>query len=392
MSPDTRRIRPALLREMNERAIFELLRTSGPATRAQLARQLGMSAPAASRAAANLLQSGLIEMADSPSTSSANAGAGRPGQWYRLSASSRIVLGATIGLKQCSVVAAGLDGQYTESSVIAFRTPATYARLIDAFADAVRKSLRGHKGDPLGLGLGLPGQIDRQTQTVLMSPNLHILDGQSPERDLQKRLGIRTVMFHETDCACLAEHSFGAGRGLSDFALISIYEGLGASAVSAGRLVTGYNGLAGEIGHCTVDLHGKPCGCGNRGCLETVATDSALAEAVSKRLRRPLDIDDVVRLARSGVNVPELDQTLEYLAIGIGIMVNALNPQAVLLCGRLFDAADDSLERLRRHALRHALGPLLRNCQIVRAQGSTRKGAIASILQHVTNTLGPAIA
>lgn len=385
---DSRRIRPALLREMNERAIFELLRTSGPATRAQLARQLGMSAPAASRAVANLLSSGLIELADAPD---AIAGAGRPGQWYRLSASRRIVLGATIGLKQCSVVAAGLDGQYADSAVIEFRTPSTYAKMIDGFAIAVEESLRGQKGEPLGLGLGLPGQIDRQTQTVLMSPNLHMLDGQSPERDLQKRLGIRTVMFHETDCACLAEHSFGAGRGLSDFALISIYEGLGASAVSAGRLVTGFSGLAGEIGHCTVDLRGKPCGCGNRGCLETVATDNALAEAVSKRLRRTLDIDDVVRLARSGTPIPELDLTLEYLSIGIGIMVNALNPQAVLLCGRLFDAADDTLERLRRHALHHALGPMLRNCQIVRAQGSIRKGALASILQHVTNTLGPSI-
>ena len=384
-----RQVRPTLLREMNERAIFEYICTHGPTTRAELTRKLGMSAPAASRAVANLLKAGLMEAAGSRKSASA----GRPGTSYALASGQSYVLGATIGLTRCTVVAAGLDGVYADNTVESFVTPNSYADLISAITMTARRVISARPGKPLGLGISVPGQIDRRNRTVMMSPNLHILDGQAVETDLKRLLKIRCSMFHETDCACMAELSFGAARGMDDFALVSLYEGFGVSAISSGNLLAGHQGLAGEIGHCTVDRPGKLCGCGNRGCLETVATDVALASAVSSRVGRRLDIDEVIRRSHEGkMDVRrELEQLLDFLAVGVGIVVNALNPQAVLLCGRLYDLDKDALNRLRNKTSRHALTPLLRDCQIIRAQGSTLKGAIACIIQSITDTLGPAM-
>jgi N-acetylglucosamine repressor len=245
----------------------------------------------------------------------------------------------------------------------------------------------------LGLGLSTPGEVDIKHQRVLLSPNLHIIDGQSPGRDLQERLDLETVMFHETIGTCLAERAYGEVRGMNDFVMIGVYEGYGVSVVSGGKLLLGKDMMAGELGHVTVDLNGAKCGCGNTGCLETVATDPAFARAVRAATGRAMEVEEIVQLSRDGqldVTAP-LIRTLEYLAVGIGAAINIFNPQAVLVCARMLDAQPDAFERLKMMVARRALGPLLNNCQILRAEGDTRKGAIASVIQHLTHALWPAI-
>ena len=129
--------------------------------------------------------------------------------------------------------------------------------------------------------------------------------------------------------------------------MLDISEGLGVGVVNGGRILEGHSGLGGELGHVTVDVHGKPCGCGNHGCLETVATDTALAAAVSQRLGRKLSIEEVVPLLQSGeVRADEeLGQILEYLAVGLAAVVNLFNPSKLFVYGRLLDAGPDLFDR-----------------------------------------------
>lgn len=389
MAGSVRKARPNLLRRMNERTVFELIRRSGPTSRADLKRHMGVSAPTVSKAVAHLLDAGLLEEVGTAPV----GGAGRPVVVYRLARGAVQVLGVTIAVRTCVVAAAGLDGQIDEQSTISFPTPTTYPKLIDAIAGAARRLMARPGISTLGLGISAPGEIDARQQRVLLSPNLHILDGRNPAEDLGNALGIEVTLVHDTVAAGLADQHYGVARDLTDFVRIGVYEGFGVSVISGGRTMEGRRGLAGELGHVTVDLNGEPCGCGNRGCLETVATDAAMARAVSKRLRRPLEVEDVIRLARAGeIDVSiELERTLAYLAVGVAAAVNLFNPEAVLVCSRMFELDPAAFDRLKAMAAARAIRPLMEDCRILRADPSGPLGSVASIIHHLTNSLGPAV-
>lgn len=384
-----KRTDPTLLRQLNERSVFEIVRAKGPISRAELARCTGISAPTASKVVATLLDAGLLEQIGSTRSDRA----GRPGKLYRVATGRVQVLGAVIDVRKCCIVSAGLDGKIDPSAFSEFATPRSYEQLIAMLARGALELMKRPKMATLGVGVSTPGEIDSRNQRVIESPNLHILDGRSPSSDLRRLLGIDAVMFHETVGTCLAEQAYGAARGMSDFVMIGTYEGFGVSIVSGGRLIQGKDGMAGEMGHITVNLDGEECGCGNRGCLETVATDPAFARAVSRRVGLSLEIEEIIRRVRRGqLDVtPELSVALDYLAVGIAAAINIFNPQAVLVCSRMLDVVPDALEQLKQRVARRALAPLAASCQVVRAEGNTRRGAIAAILHHLTHALGPSL-
>jgi predicted NBD/HSP70 family sugar kinase len=378
--------KPSLLRRLNERAIFELLLRSGTASRTDLIRSLGVTAPTVHKAVASLVEAGLVEEVGFDTTKNL----GRPGMVYRVASKSVQVIGVALDVRQTAIVSAGLDGVIDESSAQRFHTPRTYAKLVDAIVARV-KTFVDRDIQTIGIGVSTPGELDVTNQRILLSPNLHITDGRSLSADLRERTGIDAIMYHETTGTCLAEWSHGAARGMRNFVMIGVYEGFGTSIVSDGRLLLGRDGMGGELGHVTVDIHGERCGCGNRGCIETVATDQAFARKVSARLGSPMSIETIITGARSGeIDVRrELNEALEYLAIGAAAAINIFNPEAVLLCSRMFDAEPDALARLTERIYDRALKPLRTGCQIIRAEGDTRRGAIASVIHHISGSIGP---
>ena len=381
------RAKPALLRQLNDRAVFELLMERGQASRAELTRHMGVSPTTASKTVARLVQAGLLEELGIKSAS----GAGRPGLIYQLGRDNVQVLATAIDVRRCCVLAAGLDGQVHPNSLHDFPTPPTYEQLVDAIVERGQDLISIRNVTTLGMGISVPGGIDYCTQRVLLSPNLHITDGRFPGADVGKRLGINTALVQEIRGACLAERTYGVARGMTNFVMVWAYAGFGSAAVVEGRLLHGQDHMAGELGHMTVDRHGIQCGCGNVGCLETVATDAALARAVSKRLGKTVEIEEVLRLIREkNLDVTaELNDTLEYLAIGIAAAINVFNPEAVLVCASLLDAAPDALAQLTEYVSRRTLAPLMKNCRVLRAKGDTRQGAVAGIIHHLTHALAP---
>ena len=379
---------PSLLRRLNERAIFELLLRSGTASRTDLIKSLGVTAPTVHKAVASLLEAGLVEEVGYDTTKNL----GRPGMVYRVASKSVQVLGVALDVRQTTIISAGLDGAIDESCVQRFDTPRTYAKLVDAIESRIR-SFVDRDVQTIGIGISTPGELDVANQRILLSPNLHITDGQSLSADLRKRTGIDAIMYHETTGTCLSEWSHGAARGMRNFVMIGVYEGFGTSIVSDGRLLLGRDGMGGEMGHITVDVHGERCGCGNRGCIETVATDQAFARRVSARIGRAMSIEEIIARAKSGeLDVRrELNTTFDYLAIGAAAAINIFNPEAILLCSRMFDAEADALPRLTEMIHDRALKPLRTGCEIIRAEGDTRRGAIASIIHHISGSIGPSL-
>ncbi len=376
------KVQPALLRQLNERQVLTAIQAHGPLSRADITRHTGISGPTVTRAVANLLEANFIEE-EGPQ----QAAIGRPGRLLRLARTHVSVVGLVVGPTTCEIVAAGLDGQVEASQVRQFATPGRYDELVTTLVANLRELVEERKTTVLGLGISVPGLLNRREGRSLFSPNLHQLDGRNLGADLRDRLQLDTAVLQECHALCLAEQVYGSARGVADFAMLDISEGLGLGVMHGGRIVQGHSGLAGELGHMTVDLHGRQCGCGNRGCLETVATDAALVRAVSEKLGRPISIEDFVAgLAEGGWQVDdELEQVTAYLAVGVAAVINIFNPHKLFIHGRFLDARAGLFERLLELVGTRALAPNRADCEIVRAQGSKRAGVIAAAIQGATS-------
>jgi N-acetylglucosamine repressor len=375
------RVRGSLLRRLNQREVLAAIQAAGPLSRAEITRRTGISGPTVTRTVDALLRARLLEEGDLR-----RPALGRPGKVLRLASKTASVLGLAVGAKRCEIVSAGLDGVVHPDHVAEFDTPARYPDLVRTIARQARRLIARRRIQVLGLGISMPGLLNRREKRTVFSPNLHQTDGRRLGEDLRKELRIETAILQESHALCLAEQIYGAARGVADFAMLDISEGLGVGVVNGGRILEGHSGLGGELGHITVDIHGKPCGCGNRGCLETVATDTALAAAVSECIGRKAGIEEVVELLRSG-NVradEELVCILEYLAVGLAAVINLFNPSKVFIYGRLLDARDGLFDEVVDRTRRRALAPSMADCGIIRARGSKRLGAVAGIIHRLT--------
>ena len=246
----------------------------------------------------------------------------------------------------------------------------------------------------LGIGVSLPGLVDYRHGRGVLSPNVPITNGHAPAADLAVRLNVPCLLLQESHALCLAERDHGLARGLDDFAVLDVSTGIGLGVMMGGRLLKGNSGLAGEIGHVTAIAEGgRPCGCGNTGCLETVASDSALAFRAGEKLGRAVSVDEVIDLARSGTVdlTAELDDIAGYLAVGVAAVINLFNPAVVFIHSPLFDIDATLLARVVERAGRRALPPSFAECRILRAAGSKRQGAIAGIIQQLMDAVAPEV-
>ncbi len=386
--PPLRTIRPAVLGKFNERQVLRLLQTFGPRSRAEIARESGLSAPTVSKAVVSLLKAGLLEEADA-----LELARGRPAPRLRLATTSAQVLGIAIDAGRCEVSSAGLDGELHDDKVTV-NTPKTYPELLQTLAKVASQFIAKPSVKTLGFGVSLPGLVDHRMERGVLSPNMPMTDGHTPAADLAARLGIAGALFQESHALCLAERYYGLARGLEDFAVFDVGTGIGLGVMLGGRLLKGHSGLAGEIGHITVVAEGgRKCGCGNTGCLETVASDSALAYHAGQKLGREVLADEVIELARSHeIDLrAELAQIAEYLAVGVSAVVNLFNPAVVFVHTPLFDIDPELLQRISNRVAQRALPPSFRDCPIRRAQGSKCHGAIAGAIQHLMDSVVPEV-
>jgi glucokinase len=131
----------------------------------------------------------------------------------------------------------------------------------------------------LGLGIGVPGIIDLETGTIHSSANLPGWQGYAARTDLESKLEVPVILENDANCAALGEKWLGAGREVEDLCMITLGTGVGGGFVFNGKPWHGVLGMAGEIGHTTVVPEGRPCGCGNHGCLEQYASATAIRQA-----------------------------------------------------------------------------------------------------------------
>ncbi len=377
-------LRPEYVGKWNEREVLRMVQVRGPLSRAELARLSGLSPPTVSRAIASLLRSGLLE-----ETSTADNARGRPAVNVRLATETVQVLAAVVDAELCEVVCAGLDGEIHRDA-ISFATPKSYPRLRDQLLEACRTRMNRPGIRTLGVGLSLPGLIDDPAGRSVLSPNVPCTNGQTPALDLARSLELPAALVQESRALGLAERHYGAAVGIDDFASLDLGVGVGMSIWTNGQLLGGSQGFAGELGHIPmVPDGGRACGCGRTGCLETLCNESAFAERIAKRAGETLDFEASLRRVQREPNrfQTELAEAVEATSLAIATVINLFNPSTIFVHSRQFDASEDFFGRVCIRSAERALPPSAAACRIARATGTKRLGAVAAIVQHLTNAV-----
>ena len=248
----------------------------------------------------------------------------------------------------------------------------------DELLDVLERELReAHdaRPDAVAAGLGIPCTIDRRRGVAVTAVNLPLID--VPIRDeMQRRLGIPVFIDNDVNVAVLAEHRFGAARGTSNAVMVAIGTGIGGGLILGGEVYRGTAGAAAELGHVVVDLNGPRCqgNCPNHGCIEAVASGTALARegreaaerapasALGRRLAEGRDVDGeaVAEAARAGDEtargVVELIGT--RLGVAFASFANIFDPEVIVVGGGVMALGEMLLEPAREELRARALPPM----------------------------------
>ncbi len=267
--------------------------------------------------------------------------------------------------------------------------------LLDAAVEAVEEARAATVGEIAAVGFGIPCLIDQRRGMATMAVNLPLRD--VPFRDLMaERLGLPVEVDNDANVAALAEWRAGAARGVSDAVVLTIGTGIGGGLILGGAPYRGAIGAGAELGHITIDVDGPPCQghCPNHGCLETMASGTALARearriageraesALGRALADGRQITGalVTELAHDGdaAAIDALALVGTHLGVGIASYLNVFNPDVVVVGGGVIAAGDLLLAPARAEAARRALPTMTRHARIVPAQFGTEAGLVGA--------------
>jgi glucokinase len=224
------------------------------------------------------------------------------------------------------------------------------ARIVDVCARLAGKVLDAVGRPPAALGVALPGVVDEASGVGRFSANLGWRNAPVGEL-LRKRFDMPVAVCHDVRAAGLAEGRLGAATGARDFLLVQIGTGIAGALVLGGRPYGGAHGLGGELGHIIVDPQGRRCGCGGRGCLETIASAAAIARRYGERSStNHADAAGVIARVTAGDTIAGQvwAEAVEALAFVLATYQNTLDPELVVIGGGLAGAKDALLEPLSR--------------------------------------------
>jgi glucokinase len=261
------------------------------------------------------------------------------------------VLGLDVGGTALKAVAVAGDGSVLRRVQVATDRGAGQEAVLNkavALLEELREALRVDGDAPESVGVVVPGIVDEAAGIARFSANLGWRE--VPVRHLlEARLGLPVTLGHDVSAGALAEGAVGAARAVREYAFVAVGTGIAAALVLDGRLWRGAHGLAGELGHVEVEPAGAPCGCGKRGCLETVASATAIARRYNARAGTGSNLDAAgvwMHRAQDAVAAEVWNEAIEALARVLAPMQTTLDIELIVLGGGLARAGGELLEML----------------------------------------------
>ena len=352
----------------------------GPLSRAELARRTRLAPSTVTGLVAGLQADRLVVLLDEHAATGDRGG--RPGQLLALHRRTGLVAGVDVGKAHARVTVADLAHRVVAERDAALEPDAAWGdqvAVVQALLTDVLAEAGASMAQVVSVAVGLPGPY-RPGGTV----DPAILPGWAgtdPARELAVAFGTPVVIGNDANLGALGECMWGAGRGSSDVVYVKVGTGIGAGLVLRDELYVG-SGVAGELGHVSVDPRGPRCRCGNRGCLELLAGGAA----VLARVPEARTLADVAALAAAGDEpaVAAVGDTARLLGRALGGVVNLLNPQRVVLGGDLAGAGEALLAPLREALADAALASARDDLAVVTGLHGARAevlGAVALALR-----------
>jgi predicted NBD/HSP70 family sugar kinase len=316
-------------RKINRNLIFNLIRTRQPISRADLSRASGLQRSTVSLIVEDLIGDGWIVEG-----SVGQLPRGRRPTYLELNR-KRVIIALDIHPAQTTIAVADLEGRIIAQQLIV--VPQEAAKALNAIVSAIKKIIAVHKELTFdGIGICLPGRTDLNLKKLIFAPNLKwpVL---SLKAKMERATGLRVTMDNVANACALSEVWFGRSDGLHDLVVVNVSEGIGTGIFANGKILRGESGMAGEFGHIQIDPEGPACGCGNRGCWETLASNSAAVKHYVE-LASPAGaptFEMLLRLSQSGdeAAMQAVARMAENLGRGIRMISVALAPREIVVVG-----------------------------------------------------------
>jgi predicted NBD/HSP70 family sugar kinase len=314
---------------LSKLGIFQQLIANGPRSRSELAESLNLTRSALTALCRELIEEGLIHEAEVQRNEQRQ---GRPSILLALNPGYGYFLGVCITDRPPVLTLCDVNGNLLDNHQIASTSePEAVAAAIGEGIDYFLASQRISRNQLLGTGIALSGLVDREAGVCRLSNELGWSD--VPIAKIARRTtGIPAFLENDANAAATGEKLFGNARTGKDFTVVTVDRAIGAAHYIGGELYRGHSGVAGEIGHITLDLNGLPCPCGKRGCLDTIAGSNAILAAARRKQLAAENIAGIEALAAAGDTDAEeiLYRAGQALGLTVAHLIQCNNPRTVI--------------------------------------------------------------
>ncbi|MGF7400658.1 ROK family protein [Thermoanaerobacterium thermosaccharolyticum] len=350
-----------LIKQINKSIVLNTIRKKGIISRADLANITGLNKSTVSSLVDELIKDGFVEE-EGPGESKG----GRKPIMLMINSLAGCVIGVDLDVNYILVILtdilANILWQKRINLKIGEDKEDIIGKIIDLIDEAISNSPKTVKG-VLGIGIGVPGITDYKRGIVLKAPNLK-WENVELKKIIEEKFHLNVYIDNEANTGAIGEKWFGAGKNARNFVYISAGIGIGTGIIINNELYRGSGGLAGEMGHMTIDINDHLCSCGNRGCWENYASEKSLFNFIKEKLESgekdeylnvddldKLDINDIIDIAEKGSSLAKrsIEEISRNLSIGIVNIVNTFNPDLVIIGNTLSGIGDYLLNTIREY-------------------------------------------
>ena len=317
------------LRKGNRGLVLRLIVTNNGISRTEIAKSTGLTKMAVSNIVGELIERGMVREVACPRAS----GHGRTPVGLVLSEDAPKVIGLAVLRGECTAILSDLKLRPIAQATL----PMDEAHAHDlkgTIREVVDQVMPSDRSSVFGFGVSSIGPVDIATGTILDAPNFYGVHDVCVKQILEDLYGLPVSFDSQYNCAALGERWFIQSRDVEDFVFVGISSGVGSGIMSGGEVLRYANGLTSELGHMSIDWHGRLCHCGNRGCIEAYANARVVEQGLREMSGLDLDFRGFCELVASGER-PDLergfDEMAEALGVGLAAVSNLVNPQAIII-------------------------------------------------------------
>jgi len=328
---------PERSRDHNRRVVLDVVRMHGSLGRMHIAKLTHLTAQAVANIVDELVSEQLLM-----EIGRLRSGRGQPPIQFAVNPDGAVTIGVEIAADHMVTTVLDLSGKVRSETIMPVENTSP-EHIVPLFAGEVKKVRKRYPSKLLGIGVVMPGPFEIEGMSSVGPTTLPGWSSINPAAVLSEASGETVIVENDANAAAVGERLFGAGRTISNFCMIYFGVGVGLGLIHDGAPFRGAFGNAGEIGHVVVAPRGKPCPCGQHGCLERYASLHALKEKLAEAGYDNADFAAIEVLHREGNPVVKewIAETADYLSPMVAMLENVLDPETVILGGALPDAVID---------------------------------------------------